>query len=176
MKKIIVMLIAAAMVLSLAVSCGDSENKTDEIGENVSSVQEVAVDEDLAAIIKNASQIGEGTAGQSLKYAELARDVASFAANRGFTDGAVEELKTTFEKTFEELDEDGRASVDAAFMNGVIPLLDKAIEEGKYDKVKKDFEDAGAADDMATILKTPGLDVSYRAIKSAYLTLGNSED
>ncbi len=133
-------------------------------------------DEDLAAIIKNASQIGEGTAGQSLKYAELARDVASFAANRGFTDGAVEELKTTFEKTFEELNEDGRASVDAAFMNGVIPLLDKAIEEGKYDKVKKDFEDAGAADDMATILKTPGLDVSYRAIKSAYLTMGNSDE
>ena len=32
MKKIIVMLIAAAMVLSLAVSCGDSENKTDETG------------------------------------------------------------------------------------------------------------------------------------------------
>lgn len=176
MKKIIVMLIAAAMVLSLAVSCGDSEKKTDETGENVSSVQEVAVDEDLAAIIKNASQIGEGTAGQSLKYAELAHEVASFAANRGYADGAVEEIKVTFEKTCEELDETGMESFNAAFMNGIIPLLDKAIEEGKYDEIKAQFEDAGVGEDMDTILKTPGLDVSYRAIKSAYLTMGNSED
>ena len=97
-----------------------------------------------AAIIKNAAQVGEGTAGQSLKYAELAHEVASFAANRGYADGAVEEIKVTFEKTCEELDETGMESFNAAFMNGIIPLLDKAIEEGKYDEIKAQFEDAGA--------------------------------
>ncbi len=175
MKKLLAMIIAIAMMATLMVSCNDE--KTPETTDDVSSqATEYGVDEDLAAIIKDAAQIGEGTAGQSLKYAELAHRVASFAANRGYTDGAVSELKVTFEKTFEELNEDGRASADAAFANGVIPLLDKAIEQGKFDEIKGDFEDAGVAEDMATILKAPGLDVSYRMIKSAYLTMGNSED
>ena len=169
MKKLLAILIAMTMAAAIMTGCNEEKTPDGNDGTGSQAVSEAAVDEDLAAIIKNAAQVGEGTAGQSLKYAELAHEVASFAANRGYADGAVEEIKVTFEKTCEELDETGIESFNAAFMNGIIPLLDKAIEEGKYDEIKAQFEDAGVGEDMDTILKTPGLDVSYRAIKSALI-------
>ena len=85
-------------------------------------------------------------------------------------------LKDDFYAMVEPMDEEHQASFHAAFMEGVIALLDKAIDEGDYDSVKGQFEDAGVADDMDTILRAPGLKESYGAIKSAYLTMGNSED
>ena len=168
-------MLAMALVIASVVSC-KAEDKQDIDDGGDTSVVEVAVDEDLANIIKDASQIGEGTAGSSLKRAIVAHDVAVLAANRGYAAGSVEELKKTFEATVDAMDEDAKASVDATFMDGVIPLLDKAIDEGDYDSVKGLFEDAGVADDMDTILKAPGLKESYGAIKAAYLTMGNSED
>lgn len=175
MKKRMALMLAMALLIASVVSCkAEDKQVTDDGGDT--SVVEVAVDEDLANIIKDASQIGEGTAGLSLKRAIVAHDVAVLAANRGYQDGSVEELKKTFEATVDAMDEDHQSNVDATFMNGVIPLLDKAIDDGDYDSVKGQFEDAGVADDMDTILKAPGLQVSYGQIKAAYLTMGNSAE
>ena len=112
----------------------------------------------------------------SLKRTKIAHDIAVLAANRGYTDEAIGSLKDDFYAMVEPMDEEHQASFHAAFMEGVIALLDKAIDEGDYDSVKGQFEDAGVADDMDTILRAPGLKESYGAIKSAYLTMGNSED
>lgn len=176
MKKRIAMMVAMALVIASMVGCGAADQQTSSQDAVDSAVTQVSVDEDLANIITEASQIGEGTAGVSLKQTKIAHDVAVLAANRGYGDGSVEDLKKAFEVTVTAMDEDARASFDATFMNGVIPLLDKAIDEGDYDSVKGQFEDAGVADDMDTILKAPGLKESYDNIKSAYLTFGNSED
>ncbi|MBQ5545842.1 MAG: hypothetical protein IIU00_09180 [Clostridia bacterium] len=176
MKKTIALMLAAALVIASIVGCTAADRQPSGQDGGDTSVAQVAVDEDLANIIKDASEIGECTAGVSLKRAKVAHDVAVLAANRGYTDGSVEELKQTFEATVGAMDEDHQTSVDATFMNGVIPLLDKVIDEGDYDSVKGLFEDAGVADDMDTILKAPGLQESYDQIKSAYLTMGNSED
>ena len=176
MKKRIALMLAAALVIASITGCTAADKQPSAQDSGDTSVAQMAVDEDLANIIKDASEIGEGTAGVSLKRAKVAHDIAVLAANRGYVSDSVEELKKTFEATVEALDEDHQGNVDATFMNGVIPLLDKAIDEGDYDSVKGQFEDAGVADDMDTILRAPGLKESYDSIKSAYLTMGNSED
>ncbi|MBQ1397280.1 MAG: hypothetical protein IIY93_12210 [Clostridia bacterium] len=175
MKKRLAMMLAMALVIASVVSCKAADNQVIDDGGDT-SVVEVAVDEDLANIIKEASEIGEGTAGVSLKRTKIAHDIAVLAANRGYTDEAIGSLKDDFYAMVEPMDEEHQASFHAAFMEGVIALLDKAIDEGDYDSVKGQFEDAGVADDMDTILRAPGLKESYGAIKSAYLTMGNSED
>lgn len=175
MKKRMAMMLAMALVIASVVSCKAEDNQVIDDGGDT-SVVEVAVDEDLANIIKEASEIGEGTAGVSLKRTKIAHDIAVLAANRGYTDEAIGSLKDDFYAMVEPMDEEHQASFHAAFMEGVIALLDKAIDEGDYDSVKGQFEDAGVADDMDTILRAPGLKESYGAIKSAYLTMGNSED
>ena len=175
-EKRMALMLAAALVIASIAGCTAADKQPSGQDDGDTSVAQVAVDEDLANIIKDASEIGEGTAGVSLKRAKVAHDVAVLAANRGYANGSVEELKQTFEATVEAMDEDHQTNVDATFMNGVIPLLDKAIDEGDYDSVKGQFEDADVTDDMDTILQAPGLKESYDSIKSAYLTMGNSED
>ena len=175
MKKIIVMMIAAAMVLSLMASCGDDNKQTSVQEGDGSSVTEQLTDDTLGDIFKEASEIGEGTAGSSLKEAGLAARIASYAAAIGFTDDQVEELKTEMLSKYEAFDEEKQANIDKAFMDA-FSLLDKAIVDGDYDSVKGQFEDAGAAEEFDTVLKAPGLKESYNVFRSAYLTMGNSED
>lgn len=38
------------------------------------------------------------------------------------------------------------------------------------------FEDAGVAEGLDVVLKAPGLKESYDTFKSAYLTMGNSDE
>jgi hypothetical protein len=176
MKKRIALMLAAALVITSIAGCTAADKQSSSQDGGDTSVAQVAVDEDLANIITEASEIGEGTAGVSLKRTKIAHDIAVLAANRGYADGSVQELKKTFEAVVEPMDEEHHANLDATFMDGVIALLDKAIDADDYDSVKGQFEDAGVADDMDTILKAPGLKESYGQIRAAYLTMGNSED
>ena len=97
------------------------------------------------------------------------------SAVMGYGDDAVESLKAEMLTKYEALDEEKQKNVDDTFMDA-FSLLDKAIVDGDYDSVKGLFEDAGAAEGLDTVLKAPGLKESYNVFKSAYLTMGNSED
>ena len=174
MKKILVMMIAAAMVISLMASCGDDNQASGQESAD-SSVTEQLTDDTLGDIFNEASEIGEGTAGVSLKRAKIAARIASYAAAIGFSDDAVESLKAEMLIKYDALDEQEKKNVDDTFMDS-FSLLDKAIVDGDYDSVKGQFEDAGAAEGLDTVLKAPGLKESYNVFKSAYLTMGNSED
>ena len=175
MKKIVVMMIATALVLSLMASCGDDNKQTSGQEGTNSSATEQLTDDTLGEIFNDASEIGEGTAGSSLKKAELAARIASYAAVIGFTDDQVEELKSEMQAKYDTFDEEKQANIDNAFVEA-FQLLDKAIVDGDYDSVKGQFEDAGAAEGLDVVLKTPGLKESYNVFKSAYLTMGNSDD
>ena len=76
---------------------------------------------------------------------------------------------------YEKLDDQAKANMNSSFMDS-FDLLDKAIDEGDYDSVKGQFEDAGVAEGLDVVLKAPGLKESYDTFKSAYLTMGNSDD
>ena len=175
MKKILVMMIAAAMVISLMASCGDENKQTSGQESTDSSTTEQLTDDTLGDIFNEASEIGEGTAGVSLKMAQIAAKIASYAAAIGFSDDAVESLKAEMLTKYEALDEEKQKNVDDTFMDA-FSLLDKAIVDGDYDSVKGIFEDAGAAEGLDTVLKASGLKESYNVFRSAYLTMGNSED
>lgn len=173
MKKIMALLIAIALVAAMAVSCTE-EKKNPEV-DTVSATDTQLTESTLDDIITEASEIVDGTSGVSLKRAALASKVAGFVALQGFTDSDLENLKKDFEEKVGALQGEAKSNLDVSFIE-VFKILDKAIDEGKYDEVKADFEDAGVAEEMVTVLKTPDLAKSYSIFKSAYLTLGNSED
>lgn len=164
-----------ALVIALMASCGSDDKQTSSQEPDESSVTEQLTDDTLGDIFKEASEIGDGTAGVSLKRTQIAAKIASYAAVIGFTNDSVESLKEEMLAKYNALDDQGKENLDNAFMDA-IQLLDKAIDDGDYDSVKGQFEDAGAAEGFDTVLKAPGLKESYDTFKSAYLTMGNSED
>ena len=168
MNKILAMMIALGMAVSLMASCGEDNKQTSgQEGADTSATEQLTEND--------ASEIGEGTAGSSLKKAALAARIASYAAAIGFTDDQVEDLKSEMQAKFDAFDKEKQANIDNAFMEA-FGLLDKAIVDGDYDSVKGQFEDAGAAEGLDVVLKAPGLKESYNVFKSAYLTMGNSDD
>ena len=175
MNKILAMMIALGMAVSLMASCGE-DNKQTSVQEGAdTSATEQLTEDTLGEILNDASEIGEGTAGSSLKKAALAARIASYAAAIGFTDDQVEDLKSEMQAKFDAFDKEKQANIDNAFMEA-FGLLDKAIVDGDYDSVKGQFEDAGAAEGLDVVLKAPGLKESYNVFKSAYLTMGNGKD
>ena len=175
MRRRLVMMIAAAMVISLMAGCGDNDRQNGTQSDSTESqMTDVATDENLANIIRDAGNVGEGTAGSSLRRAKIAHDLAALAAEKGYTEEDIAKLKSTFEATFDAMNEDTKSSARSVFTNSVFPMLDKVINEGNLDEYKGLLEDAGVGGDMDTILKTPGLADSYNSIKSAYLALEDS--
>jgi len=173
MKKIVVMLIAAAMVVSLMASCGDDKQQTAGQDTEVSSATELT-DNTLGQIIADAAEIGDGTAGVSLKRTEIAARIISYAAKMGFSADDTEKLKEEFLTKIDALDEDKKTNVNNTFMDA-FEILDKAVVDGDYDSVKGQFEDAGVSEGIDIILNAPGLRESYDTFRSAYLTMGNSD-
>lgn len=172
LKKILALVCAVSLMAAVTAGCGEQKASLPDVG---AAAAEVAVDGELAKLITDASQIGEGTAGHSLKIAGLAYDVAALAAERNYGEDSAAAIQKTFEETTASLDDLARYSVETSFTDGVFPLLDSVILDGSYDSFKGQFEDAGA-EDMEALLQTPGLADSYNALKSAYLAMGSGKD
>ena len=174
MKKLLALLIASALVVTLMASCNCDGNQTSSEEPANSSATATLTEDALGDIINEAAELGDGSAGISLKRTELAGKIASYAAMMGFREDSVESLKKDLEEKINALEDEKKANVNASFMDS-FEILDKAIDKGDFDSVKDQFEDAGVADEIETVLKAPGLRDSYYAFKSAYLTMGNSD-
>ncbi len=174
MKKLLALLIASALVVTLMASCNCDGNQTSSEEPANSSATATLTEDALGDIINEAAELGDGSAGISLKRTELAGKIASYAAMMGFREDSVESLKKDLEEKINALEDEKKANVNASFMDS-FEILDKAIDKGDFDSVKDQFEDAGVADEIETVLKAPGLRDSYDAFKSAYLTMGNSD-
>ena len=172
MKKLLALLIASALVVTLMASCNCDGNQTSS--EEPANSTATLTEDALGDIINEAAELGDGSAGISLKRTELAGKIASYAAMMGFREDSVESLKKDLEEKINALEDEKKANVNASFMDS-FEILDKAIDKGDFDSVKDQFEDAGVADEIETVLKAPGLRDSYDAFKSAYLTMGNSD-
>ena len=175
MKKILAMLTAMALVVAMTAGCGSDkkQDKAQDVSEPASS-QELTEDT-LGQIVTEAAEIPEGTAGSSLKVAALSAKIASFLAASGYNEKDTETLKEELLEKYNALDDDAKANLDHSFTDA-FELLDKAIIDGDFDSIKGQFEDAGVADGLDTVMKVPGLAESYNAFKSAYLSIGNSND
>lgn len=173
MKKILALLIAMALVTALLAGCGDDHQTSSQENGDTSTTQGLT-DEALGNIFKEASEIGDATAGVSLKRANLAAKIASYAAVMNYTTEAEKSLREEMKSKYNALDDQGKENLDISF-EAAFNMLDTAIIDGDYDSVKGLFEDAGSAENIQTILKTPGLRDSYSTFKSAYLSMGNSD-
>ena len=106
MNKILAMMIALGMAVSLMASCGEDNKQTSgQEGADTSATEQLTEDT-LGEILNDASEIGEGTAGSSLKKAALAARIASYAAAIGFTDDQVEDLKSEMQAKFDAFDKE----------------------------------------------------------------------
>ena len=170
MKKILAIMIAMTLMMTIMAACGDDKQTSSQEGIE-SAVTDTLTDDTLGEIFQEASEIGSGTAGVSLKRARIAAKIASYAAVIGYNEEAVDSLKKEMSARYDALDDQGKENLDDTF-EFAIGLLDKVIVEGDYESVKGLFEDSGSSEDLDAVLKAPGLKQSYEAFKSAYQSIG----
>lgn len=111
-----------------------------------------------------------GTAGSSLRAAEAACDVFSFAAFNGLDNPDIELLRANMLEGFSYLDEDEQA----AFWQGfdiVRELLDNCFDD--YEANRAVFEDAGVADMMDMLMEDEVYRTAWENLRDHTLTMGN---
>lgn len=111
-----------------------------------------------------------GTAGSSLRAAEAACDVCSFAAFNGLDNPDVEQLRANMAEGFAYLGEDEQT----AFWQGfdiVRELLDNCLED--YEANRALFEDAGVAEMMDMFMEDENYRTAWENLRDYTLTMGN---
>ena len=150
----------------------ETEATTSEVA--TSEAIETMEDERLSEILREAADLPQGVSGVTLKQAQIAGEIAEVAAERAYTEEAVAALRKIFRKEYEALDAESRENLDRNVTEGILPYLDSAIANDRYEEVKGIFEDAGAAEQLESARKAPGIAESYDAIKTAYLTMNDN--
>ena len=134
--------------------------------------------DDLYAFLKDAADNPTDAAGSSLKTAILASRFLSIATTHGYRNSDIDMLKEEFTNKIKVLDlsYEKMANLDDALMYIFREYLDPAVDNDNYASVKAKFEDAGVGAEMEKLLATTGIKERYDTFKSAYLTMGNSDD
>ena len=115
-----------------------------------------------------------GSAGAAMKAAKVIVQVVKFAGDAGLWNVDGEALQQAVSEAWDSLSEDEQVRFDAAFVDGVSDPADAAFED--YDEVKGVFRDAGVDGDMAALLKSPQVKLSWDMLSSAALNMGNIDD
>ena len=115
-----------------------------------------------------------GSAGAVMKAAQVVAQVVKFAGDAELWNADGEALQQAVTKAWESLSEDEQVRFDAAFADGVSDPADMAFED--YDEVKGVFKDAGVSKDMAALIESPEVKLSWDMLSSAALNVGNIDD
>ena len=111
-----------------------------------------------------------GSAGSSLRTAEAAVNVVSFAKQYNLVNADGESLRYEMLTAWEDMSEEERTAFDAAFMD-VVNLIDSCKED--FSSVRGSFEDAGKAEDMEALLNDENAMDCWAILLGATLTMGN---
>ncbi len=172
-KKIVIALILAAGLASEAAFAGhiaqtqaQTQAKTNTETE---SEEEPTIPETLTSLFEDIAQIETGTAGSTLKTAQAACKLLSFAGEYDFTaDNEYGENTKLVLDAFQvrmDMDLEDKDQFSEQYQS-VKELADKAIED--YDSVRKIFEDAGVNSTMVSILAgTRDLESYWKTVNSS---------
>ena len=175
MKKIIAMIMISVMMTLSVAGCGGGGNGNGSstaseapAAENtVESVSEDANTDAISAaeytdnVFQKLINMEIGTAGSSLKEAQIAEEILSFAASREI--GNVEESarKAAFSEAWGNLSEEEKVTVKDNFRD-IAGLVDGAFSD--YESARGNFEDAGVGAEMEELVKSEDAQKSWKAL------------
>ena len=194
MKKIITVLFVLALSLSVLAGCDRPFNrevndgremltsasdvktttaakKTEAKTTKAAEVKAPTAEQFVDGYFKVIGGVEQGTAGSSLKLAKAAEEAFAFAQTYAIKSVDNKTLRDNMLKGWESMTDEERSAFDANFLD-VVELL----KEVSADKIPAEFEDAGVADALKTLLQQKGAYANWDTLTANTLTMGNSEE
>ena len=190
MKKIIAMIITSLMVSLSVAGCGgsgtaapasetkpaeetqeasvdnaaaDTENSEESVSESAKA-NDIPSSEYTDHVFKPLINMEIGTAGSSLKSAQLAEEILSFAASRQLGNTEEYARKAAFSEAWSSLSSEEKELVKHNFYEEEIEdLIDGAYND--YESVRGRFEDAGVGAEMDELSKDADAQKSWNALR-----------
>ena len=184
MKKIIAMIITSLMVSLSVAGCGGSgtaapASETQPAEETQGASEDNAADTDKSEsakandilsseytdhVFKPLINMEIGTAGSSLKAAQIAEEILSFAASRQLGNTEESARKAAFSEAWSSLSSEEKELVKHNFYEEEIEkLIDGAYDD--YESVRGRFEDDGVSAEMEELSKDEDAQKSWNALR-----------
>ena len=109
---------------------------------------DVTAEEFSASLFKKLTGLEEGTAGASLKQAQTAEEILTFAADKQIWNLDAYARTAAITEAWNGLSDEEKALAKRNF-DGVAGMIDKAFKD--YESVRGTFEDAGVGEDMKAL-------------------------
>jgi len=162
-KKIIAMIMTLVMVALSAAGCGGSG--TDAPAQSGHTyADEIPSTDYVDNVFKPLINMEIGAAGSSLKAAQTAEEILSFAADRQISDTEETARKAAFSEAWNSLSNEEKEVVRNNFYEEEIAdLIDSAFDD--YESVRGRFEDAGVGAEMEELSKSEEARKSWNTLR-----------
>ena len=165
MKKIIAMIMISVMAAISASGCGGSgtENSAEAVSERTYA-DEIPSSDYADNVFKPLVNIEIGSAGSSLKAAQTAEEILSFAADRQISDTEETARKAAFSEAWNSLsNEEKEVAKHNFYEEEIADLIDSAFDD--YESVRGRFEDAGVGAEMEELSKNADARKSWNTLR-----------
>ena len=165
MKKTIAMIMVLVMAAISASGCGGSgtENSAEAVSERTYA-DEIPSSDYADNVFKPLINMEVGSAGSSLKAAQIAEEILSFAADRQISDTEETARKAAFSEAWNSLsNEEKEVAKHNFYEEEIADLIDSAFDD--YESVRGRFEDAGVSAEMEELSKSEEARKSWNTLR-----------
>ena len=152
MKRIVATIIMSAIVALSVVGCGGGGSGSSAAPE-APAAESVSEDANLVSAI--------GTAGSSLKAAQIAEEILTFTASREIANIEESARKDAFNEAWESLSSEEKGTVKDNFKD-IAGLIDEAFSD--YESARGSFEDAGVGAEMEELANSEDAQKSWKVL------------
>ena len=163
MKKTIAMIMVLVMAAISAAGCGGSG--TDAPAQSgCTYADEIPSTDYVDNVFKPLINMEIGAAGSSLKAAQIAEEILSFAADRQISDTEETARKAAFSEAWNSLsNEEKEVAKHNFYEEEIADLIDSAFDD--YESVRGRFEDAGVGAEMEELSKNADARKSWNTLR-----------
>ena len=178
MKKIIAMIMISVMMTLSVAGCGGggngngsstaseapaAENTAESVSEDANT-DAISAAEYTDNVFQKLINMEIGTAGSSLKEAQIAEEILSFAADRQISDTEETARKAAFSEAWNSLsNEEKEVAKHNFYEEEIADLIDSAFDD--YESVRGRFEDAGVSAEMEELSKSEEARKSWNTLR-----------
>ena len=165
MKKIIAMIMISVMAAISASGCGGSgtESSAEAVSERTYA-DEIPSSDYADNVFKPLINMEIGSAGSSLKAAQIAEEILSFASDRQIGNTEESARKAAFSEAWNSLsNEEKEVAKHNFYEEEIADLIDSAFDD--YESVRGRFEDAGVGAEMEELSKNADARKSWNTLR-----------
>lgn len=163
MKKIIAMIMTSVMAALVAAGCGGGGTAAPAESERTYT-DEIPSSDYVDNVFKPLINMETGSAGSSLKAAQTAEEILSFASDRQICNTEESARKAAFNEAWNSLSNEEKEVVSHNFYEEEIAdLIDGAFDD--YESVRGRFEDAGVGTEMEELSKNADARKSWNTLR-----------